>query len=417
VNAIEDRLRDAYRAAAETIPPEAVAGLDCRPAPRPRARARFLVPGAAAVAVLAVIAVVTLLGRPVPTAGGSAVSLGPITPSAGPAPYFLAFQNQGQGSVADPLSVFSASSGRLIAAVTGPRSAVQPGAAAALGDGRTFIVASYSGRWSGPACGLTSRLYRLRLAADGRPASLVPLALPAIAGYVDLLAATPDGGAIAYDAQVCDLPLAGMSVLGVMNTTTGDVRQWTWRKPGVDVSWLSLSNNGRTLTYLWQRNRVITSYEGQTLPAWTISQLGAGSAAGRASAVSATLLQGTGKVPVPPRYRAEYGSSMDYDAAAVTADGRTVYYCVAVPERAAAASPAAYGLMAVRAYDVATRATTTLHTFSGQGYCYLSESGGQLLVGVVNGANTPRSSLFRLDPKTRAITPVPDPGNVNPMTW
>jgi hypothetical protein len=66
---------------------------------------------------------------------------------------------------------------------------------------------------------------------------------------------------------------------------------------------------------------------------------------------------------------------------------------------------------------VATRATTTLHTFSGQGYCYLSMSRGQLLVGVVNGANVPRSSLFRLDPKSRAVTSVGDPGNVNPTTW
>jgi hypothetical protein len=101
----------------------------------------------------------------------------------------------------------------------------------------------------------------------------------------------------------------------------------------------------------------------------------------------------------------------------VTADGTTIYYCQAVPDRATTASPAGYGLMAVREYDVAARTTTTLHTFSGQGSCYLSLSGGQLLVGVVNGANTPRSSLFRLEVKSRAVTPVPDPGNVNPLTW
>jgi hypothetical protein len=421
VNTIEDRLRDAYRAAAQTIPPEAVAGLGHRPVPPSRRRAaRFLVPAAAATAVLAVIALVTVVargGQPGPSAGAPAVGLGPITPSASPARYFLAFQNQGQGSVADPLSVFSASSGRLIAAVSGPQSAVEPQAAAALGDGSTFIVANTTGPSSKAACAGTSRLFRLRLAADGRPASLVPLALPAIAGNVDILSATPDGGMIAYDSQVCDLPMAGMSVLGVMDTATGRVRQWTWPKPGVDVSWLSLSDNGRTLTYLWQPDKVITSYEGQTLPAWTISQQPADATAGRAGTVAATLLAGSGKVPVAARYRAEYGRTMGYGAAAVTADGTTIYYCQAVPDRATTASAPGYGLMAVRGYDVAARTTTTLHTFSGQGFCYLSLSGGQLLVGVVNGANTPRSSLFRLEVKSRAVTPVPDPGNVNPLTW
>jgi hypothetical protein len=421
VNTIEDRLRDAYRAAAQTIPPEAAADLGHRPVPPARRRAaRFLVPAAAATAVLAVIALVTVVargGQPGPSAGAPAVGLGPITPSASPARYFLAFQNQGQGSVADPLSVFSASSGRLIAAVSGPQSAVQPQAAAALGDGSTFIVANTTGPSSKAACAGTSRLYRLRLAADGQPASLVPLALPAIAGNVDILSATPDGGMIAYDSQVCDLPMAGMSVLGVMNTATGRVRQWTWPKPGVDVSWLSLSDNGRTLTYLWQRDKVITSYEGQTLPAWTVSQQPADATAGSAGTVAATLLAGSGKVPVAARYRARDGRTMGYGPAAVTADGTTIYYCQAVPDRATTASPAGYGLMAVREYDVAARKTTTLHTFSGQGFCYLSLSGGQLLVGVVNGANTPRSSLFRLEVKSRAVTPVPDPGNVNPLTW
>src|SRR5580700_2305651 len=46
-----------------------------------------------------------------------------------------------------------------------------------------------------------------------------------------------------------------------------------------------------------------------------------------------------------------------------------------------------------------------------------AKAAGYLRAAVVNGANTPRSSLFRLDPKSRAVTPVPDPGNVNPLTW
>jgi hypothetical protein len=42
MNAIEERLRDAYRAAAQTIPPEAVSGLARSPRSQPRAR-RYLV--------------------------------------------------------------------------------------------------------------------------------------------------------------------------------------------------------------------------------------------------------------------------------------------------------------------------------------------------------------------------------------
>jgi hypothetical protein len=423
MNAIEERLRDAYRAAAQTIPPEAVSGLARRPRSRPRTR-RFLVPAAATVAVLAVAGLVTVAARhappirpTMPAASATPVSLGPVTSSASPARYFLAMENNGQGSVYDPLAVYSARTGRLIAALSTLRSAVQPDAAVALGDGSTFIVADTTGPSTKAACAGTSRLYRLRLAGDGQPVSLDPLELPAIAGNVYALAATPDGATITYASSVCDLPLTGTSVIGVMNTATGRARQWTWPKPGVTVSWLSLSADGRILTYLWQRNEIVTSYEGQTLPAWTISQLPAAAVAGRASAVSRNLTGGSGTIPTPARYRAQLGRSMHYLPAAVTSDGRTLYYCVQVPDKASASSLADYGLMAVRQYDVATRATTTLHTFSGQGYCYLSMSGGQLLVGVVNGANIPRTSLFRLDPKSHAVTSVGDPGNVNPTTW
>ncbi|HUB40351.1 MAG TPA: hypothetical protein VMA72_15995 [Streptosporangiaceae bacterium] len=423
MNAIEERLRDAYRAAAQTIPPEAVGTLARRPRPRPRPR-RFLVPAAATVAVLAVAGLVTVVARnapparrPMPAASATPVSLGPVTLSARPSRYFVAFENNGQGSVYDPLAVYSARTGRLVAALSTPRSAVQPNAAVALGDGRTFIVADTEGPSNKAVCAGTTRLYRLRLAADGQPASLDPLALPAIAGYVDTLTATPDGGTIGYDSLVCDLPLYGTSVIGVVNTATGKVRQWTWRKPGVLASSLSLSADGRSLTYLWSRNEVVTRYEGRTLAPWTISQLPAAAAAGRASAVSRSLISGSGTLPTPVRYQAALGRTLRYLPAAVTADGRTLYYCVQVPDKSAASSPAGYGMMAVREYHAATRATTTVHTFSGRGYCYLSMSGGQLLVGVVNGANIPRTSIFRLDPRSDAVTSVGDPRNVNPVTW
>jgi hypothetical protein len=423
MNAIEERLRDAYRAAAQTIPPEAVDGQAWVPRSRPRA-ARVVVPAAAAVAVLAIAGLVTVAVRPAPptrhvtrATGATPVSLGQVAPSAGPSRYFLALENNGQGSVYDPLAVYSARTGRLVAALSTPRSAVQPDAAVALGDGSTFIVAETTGPSTKAVCAGTSRLYRLRLAADGRPVSLDPLALPAIAGYVDTLAATPDGSTIAYDSLICDLPLYGTSVLGVMNTATGQARQWTWPKPGVSASWLSLSTNGRILTYLWQRNKVVTKYEGRVLPAWTLSQLPAASSAGRAITLSTTLTSGPGTISVPARYRSEFGRTTEDPPAAVTADGRTVYYCMQVPDNATTSSPVGYGLIAVREYDVATRATTTLRTFSGQGYCYLFMSGGELLVGAANGANIPRTSLFRLDPKSRAVTSVADPGNVNPMTW
>jgi hypothetical protein len=423
MNAIEERLRDAYRAAAQTIPPEAASTLARRPRPRPRA-GRFLVPAAATVAVLAVAGLVTVVAKnappvrpPVPTASATPVSLGPVTLSASPSRYFLAFENNGQGSVYDPLAVYSARTGRLIAALSTPRSAVQPNAGVALGNGRTFIVADTEGPSNKAVCAGTTRLYRLRLASDGQPVSLDPLALPAIAGYVDTLTATPDGSTIAYDSLICDLPLYGTSVIGVVNTATGEARQWTWQKPGVTVSSLSLSADGRFLTYLWRRNEVVTSYEGRTLPPWTVSQLPAAAAAGRADAVSKSLIHGQGTFPIPARYRAEFGRTMVDTPAVVTADGRTLYYCVQVPDKASTSPAADYGLIAVREYHVATQATTTVHTFSGLSYCYLSMSGGQLLVGVANGANIPRSSIFRLDPKSRAVTSVGDPGNVNPVTW
>lgn len=437
MNAIEDRLRDAYRAAADTIPPEAATRLASvvpasradrqhRPG-RPSLGARILIPAAAATAVLAIVAgLVTVAGRhsaaPVVrrqsgTAVGHEVSLGPITPSPSPGHYFLALENNGQGSVYDPLAVYSALTGHLIAALSTPRSPVQPDAAAALGDGSTFIVASTTVTGNRAWCSGTSRLYRLRLAADGRPASLDPLALPAIHGAVESLSATPDGSTVAYTALVCDLPLYGTSVLGVVDTATGQLRQWTWVKPGVLVDSLSLSADGRVLTYLWQRNKVVNSTEGRTLPPWTISQLPVTAAPGRAKAVSTNLTGGPGTFATPAAYRQQAGNvTQDTPGAAVaTTDGETVYYCQQVPDhQPGSTSLADYGLIAVRAFDTATRATATLGTVSGFGGCMLAMSAEELLLIVQNDANVPVSSIYRLDPQSPAAAPVriPDPGNI-----
>ena len=105
MNTLEDRLRDAYQAAVQTVRPETVLadgvrGLHDRgrgrqrgggPGSRPHARpgSRLLIPLAAAVAVVAVVAGTTVLARP--TTGGRAAGHGhaPAGPAAIGTPRFL----------------------------------------------------------------------------------------------------------------------------------------------------------------------------------------------------------------------------------------------------------------------------------------------------------------------------------------
>src|SRR5260370_14306902 len=145
---LEDRLRDAYRGAADTVTPGSIRGLDepVTPRSRPdRPGTRWvrgvLVPlaAAAAVTVIAVLAAVVL-------PQGSAQnqnqpSLGPASPAD---PKFLIHDSTGTS----PLSVRNAATGAAVARITVPTA---PGShvgrtyvtSVATGNGHTYLVAAY----------------------------------------------------------------------------------------------------------------------------------------------------------------------------------------------------------------------------------------------------------------------------------
>jgi hypothetical protein len=291
VSRLEDRLRDAFRADAETVRPETIPGLapndarpsatsrdaersshpgrawaagraaPTRPASRARrqrrpARARSLVPLAAAVAVAACVAGVSLVfphlnghrhigGAPAPRPVLTANASRGVPASPG-IPRFYATVIPGTFSVYVPpgrlptnnIVVGETATGRVTGQINPPRGTVFAGIAATAGD-RTFITALtptsaeqyMQGRESSlPNGACWSQLYQFRLNNQGLPGPLVSLhiTLPeVVAQSAGDLAITPDGRTIAYDAW-CPVGLSKLdSELGVINLATRHAAVWS----------------------------------------------------------------------------------------------------------------------------------------------------------------------------------------------
>jgi WD40-like Beta Propeller Repeat len=389
VNTMEDQLRDAYAAAAETVRPNSIRGLPdqaarrarpaFRPSPARSRRARVLVPLAAATAVAAIAVTASLvLPASQPGHGGAA------TPGALPR-FFLAMPNNPTG---DQMAVFSATTGRQLALIKAPPGSVID-TAAATGNDRTFVVTvESSGR-----CGMTT-LYRLRLTARGGQGSLAPLAIPKISGVVTALAASADGRTIAYATAFCgggnsDSPGA----IGVVHTAAGQSRQWSWLPdPGQTIGSVSITANGRTIEYAASPNKVTSPTSGQTLPPRTIRLLPTdappGNAAQRSRAAVTMSRVAPGEI---------------FNSAAIAPDGRTLYFCT----QRNASQPSG-GALVLHGYDIATGVTSVLRNFRPGG-CLLGASGNDLLVGHGLGLQGHAQRLARYDAATGKSTPVPVP--------
>jgi hypothetical protein len=260
VSTIEDRLRDAFRADAESIRPDTT-----RPAPRPAAdppgpqrsrpagkpararRGRRLgIPLAAAAAVsiiAAAAAAVSVIGP------GSRAGHPPAGPASGAVPaFFVAVE---PGTVAGlsnsaALQVRSSATGRVVAQVRPPARNRYFQAVASLGGDRTFIAAAAAGTpLSRPDSSCGSWLYRFRLTAQGRPAD-VTLLRPRLPGTITAIAGSADGNVVAYNLRLC----RSFSVLAgrvtVLSLRTGHGTSWPYAGPIGPFS-LSLSAHGRLL--------------------------------------------------------------------------------------------------------------------------------------------------------------------------
>jgi hypothetical protein len=278
MSTLEDRLRTAFRADAETVRPETIPALP-RQGVRPRRRTRrvdlvgrrsmivrWLAPVAAAIAVIGVVTGVSLVARP----AGQPSS---ATPPAGMPPYYVTLT----GAMAGPKSscprpphpcaesgqrpvltaaVRDSATGALLTTVNvrvqtdaarPPHNArglvivlpPMPSGITASADGRTFAITDDLG------------FFLLRVASDGRSVQLARL--PIHVSYIisDSAALSPDGSQLAIDVETC--PETGCREgIEVVSLATGASKLWTG--PSMAGSPLSLAwaGNGDEIMFLWQ---------------------------------------------------------------------------------------------------------------------------------------------------------------------
>jgi hypothetical protein len=279
MNLIEDRIRAAARAAAETVAPYSVPPLEL-PAEAPRGdgwRRRWLVPAAAAAAVIVIAVTAVTVGpgtrtRAPASAPGGAVT-GPMLPGPSLAsyvssgtipPYFVAVAFTGKAAQSPAVAVVHDTvSGHALATIRPSfRGGTIVGVSAA-GDDRTFVLDEQT--WVkypvGVAAGYpgSHSLYLLRLSSAGRVSSLSRLRVTVPATQVlNAFALSPDGQRLAL--AVASKKGPARTDLKVVTLSTGSKRVWAangiFRSGGADSRGLSWTADGRELAFEWQANNV-----------------------------------------------------------------------------------------------------------------------------------------------------------------
>lgn len=225
LRAMEERVRDAFGAAAQTVTAE---DLPAPPAPAGRARAargvrawvaqggmRAFVPAAAAAAVTVIIVTAALVLPRLLTGPPGGRSPGAL---AG-APAFFAGVAGAPPTVVD---IYRSATGQVVASFPTPRNLRMFTAVARLGSDRTYAVAAVTNN----SC--TTRLYRFSIDSKGQPSGLKPLSVPEVTGAVGELAGSADGNALAYTASGPCTPHAYTPV-GVIHLDTRQVTTWTFQ--------------------------------------------------------------------------------------------------------------------------------------------------------------------------------------------
>lgn len=288
MSGIEQRLRDAFSAAGQTVDPLGIREVP-RPAPRPgQAEGRragrvrtgprtrrwdrilrpprlyeALVPLAAAAAVTLIATTMAVLVPKVFPAGSESRHAAATQTAkqlatgyvgghlpAGPRPRYFVGVREVPTSPGWRLDVYSAVTGRVVAERVSP-----PGfphgafkAVAAFGNDRSFVVAASPGRGV-PGC--HTWLYWFTLNPQGQPVDMQPLAVPKVDGAIyaeNALAASADGSTVAYSAATCQ-QATGRGWIGAIHLTTASVTTWAWSSAGGPRE-LSLSANGALLSYV-----------------------------------------------------------------------------------------------------------------------------------------------------------------------
>jgi hypothetical protein len=306
VNSIEDRLRDAYQSAAETVTPGTIRRLDeqavtisdpdsqlVRPATR-----RVLIPLSAAASV-ALIGLLTAVV--VPQFLGAARSHGGHKPSprpvaASPAGRFLVAVS---GRKQQTLTVHNALTGASVATIAAPSHGLYF-SDVATGDGEHYVAVL----WRPHVC--RSWLYQFQLSPSGQPGALTPYALATSNELLNPIAVSKDNSTFAYAGEQCSAssatPQADLAVVTVASQAT---RSWSIPKQA-DVSSLSLSAGGRMLAYDVGQTKLYRS-AAYVLPA----------SAGPGTAFQRSRVVATG---------ARFGHRAAVSSDVITPDGRWLYF-------------------------------------------------------------------------------------------
>jgi hypothetical protein len=243
MNDTEAEARRLLAAATEDMPPgiDLLAGFAAarrRDRARGRSRlARSLAPVAAVAAVIAVITGVYAVGRSPGQRTASSEAPGVMPP------YYVTIQNSHVGA-AVPLTVRDSATGRVLATLRLPF--LVPGGAqqiAGAADDRTFVI--HDG----------TDLFRLRLAADGRPARLTRLPVTVPAG--DTIALSPDGRTIAFENQSSCQGIRSETgcpenAIRLVWLATGATRTWSTRASWQAGIWIAWDGNDHVL-FSWAR--------------------------------------------------------------------------------------------------------------------------------------------------------------------
>jgi len=272
VTPLEDRVRDAVRAKAAEVPPDAVpplrlparrrrllplahGGSERKQAPAARG---WAVPAAAGIAVVAILAVLFAVAGAVHR-GRSA---GPSGLAALPR-YYVSLTFTGNGQCCRPGQLFTpttravvraTASGKAVAAVDPPRPYGTFVGVTGAADDRTFILAAQKLAYFPLDTVPATRFFVLRLDPSGGHAQLTQLRIPAVppGGAFTDFSLSPDGTRLAIVSGTGnDLRLS------VANLATGSQR--TYRPSGIGTgstsdlmqNSLSWGSDGRTLAFLY----------------------------------------------------------------------------------------------------------------------------------------------------------------------
>jgi len=241
---------------------------------------RWLAPVAAVAAVIGVVTGVSLAGRPQGHRPASVLSPGQPEP-AGPMPRFLVTLAATYPRNAPWAFVRDSATGAVLTSVHLPALVTSEGSSSpsiTAGDDRTYII-TVSGQevvgkatrtstftmpptpryphgrtviTRGPADVVTiNRYYLLRVAADGRSASLSRLDIPLSPHATDGITLSPDDSKVATAVQSCHAGGCQYTGIQVVTLATGASRTWTTTAGGAPFS-VSWAGNGH-VAFQWHQ--------------------------------------------------------------------------------------------------------------------------------------------------------------------